>query len=455
MADTVENGVHIIGVVAKDTMRLHLVSARFEPTGTIVIAGKNRQGKTSVLRTMIGALGGKRLRPKEFVRKGQKEAEAIVLLDNGLRAELHVDGENERLEVFDRDGLKQRRPQEVLTALIGKDTMAFDPVAWMRWEKEKQAELVRKLTGLDFTEINAERQRVYDERTAANRELKQKEAQLAGAEVIPDGTPDQEVSLSALAERQRKLVEEKAANARKRKEAETARATATREQERVAESEERIRGLEQQLAAVRAELETRQQTAVMADDKAAVLERDAKKLADPDTTAIAAEIANGEETNRLVRLKHQRRALAQEVNAAGERHAALEKRIHEIDEGKRKQIAAAKFPVEGMGFDAEGFVTLNGLPIDQASGAETISAAVGIGIALNPTLRSMWVKDAAILDDEQRALLDAEVRRQKAQVFLELIVPTEDTVLVLEDGMATGSAVDLALAETAGKDAGR
>jgi len=449
------SGAHIIGLVARDVMRLQVVSACFSALGVVEIAGDNAHGKTSVLRAMIGALGGKRLRPSEFVRLGEKEAEVVLQLDTGLRVELHVDAEGERLEVFDSDGVKQRRPQELLSELLGKGTMAYDPVAWMRWDREKQSELIRKIAGLDFSELDGERLSLYGERTSAGRELKAKEAQLAGHPTIPDGTPDEEISLAALAERQRQLQERKAANGKRRKEAETAKLTAQRERERVAESEARVRELEEELAAARLELESRKKTEAAATDHAAALKSAAAKLVDPDTGAVAAEIEAGEEINRLVRLKHARRALAQGANAATEKHAQLEARIAAIDRQKRDLIAAATFPVAGMGFDPEGFVTLNGLPIDQASGAEKIRAAVGIGIALNPELRSMWIQDGALLDAKQRHLLDEEVLRQRAQVFLELVVPTERTALILCDGMGSGPAVELALRGTAGKDAAR
>ena len=49
----------------------------------MLIAGKNKQGKSSLLRAMSAALGGGKEKPDQPVRKGEKSAQIQVELDNG------------------------------------------------------------------------------------------------------------------------------------------------------------------------------------------------------------------------------------------------------------------------------------------------------------------------------------------------------------------------------------
>lgn len=47
----------------------------------VLIEGKNRQGKTSVLDSIAYLLGGKELIPADVVRKGEKNAEITAKID--------------------------------------------------------------------------------------------------------------------------------------------------------------------------------------------------------------------------------------------------------------------------------------------------------------------------------------------------------------------------------------
>ncbi len=458
------NGVKILGLHAENVLRLKTVLLALEnedgevEAGVVEVAGDNAQGKTSVFKAAMIALGGARLQDPVLIRRGEEEAVAEVRLDNGLvvRRSFKV-GEEDKLEVWDADGVKVRRkPQDLLNDLVGKGGLAFDPLEFVdRMDPAKQAETIKRVAGLDLTGLEEEYRRLYDERTAAGRKLKEAEAKLSGHAVIPSGTPDEEVNLANLAGRQKELVQEVAANAAKRLEAKSVVRALTAMQGEQVRRLRRVEELRAQLAAAQKEWEDGEVAVSVAEDRALVLEENAAALIDPDTSAVEAEMAAAEETNRQVRLKLRRKELAQELNAAGEAHAALERAVAENRERRRQQIAAAPLPLPELGLDDEGMVTWDGLPLRQASRAQQVRISVAVGLALHPKLRVMFVKDAATLDKKSRRELLRIAKEQDAQIWTEVIDPTAQTMVIIENGEARGPAADAAIAATKGEEADR
>ena len=108
-------------------------------------------------------------------------------------------------------------------------------------------------------------------------------------------------------------------------------------------------------------------------------------------------------------------------------------RMEARDAEKRAAVAAAKFPVEGLGF-GDGIVMLNGVPFDQASAAETLKVSVAIGMAANPKLRVILIRDGSLLDEDSRAQISAMAKESDYQLWIEVAGRGEATGFVIEDG---------------------
>ena len=73
----------IVKLTSKNVLRLNAVE--ITPDGNlIVVGGENEQGKTSVLDSIVLALGGRAAKHTEPLRKGTKKGSSVVELDNGL-----------------------------------------------------------------------------------------------------------------------------------------------------------------------------------------------------------------------------------------------------------------------------------------------------------------------------------------------------------------------------------
>jgi len=195
----------------------------------------------------------------------------------------------------------------------------------------------------------------------------------------------------------------------------------------------RVETLREQLATAEQVLAER----VTADARLQAAMREAKEV---DTTALLEQIRGAEYTNRQVRENHQRQAAAAEHAVAERQSAELTEQIEAVDQQKASAIAAAPMPVPGLGFGADGVVTLNGLPLEQASAAERLRVSVAIGLAMNPRLRVLLIRDASLLDRESMRLVADMARAAGAQLWLERVEVDDQTTVLIEDGQVAGEA---------------
>ena len=110
--------------------------------------------------------------------------------------------------------------------------------------------------------------------------------------------------------------------------------------------------------------------------------------------------------------------------------------ITAIDAEKKRLLSEANFPVDGLRFDSEGLVTMDGLPFDQCSQAQKIRVGAAMAMAMNPNLRVILITDALLLDDESKRLVNEMAREKGFQVWYEVVDNPADATLVLEDGAA-------------------
>lgn len=96
-------------------------------------------------------------------------------------------------------------------------------------------------------------------------------------------------------------------------------------------------------------------------------------------------------------------------------------------------LASAKFPVPGLAFDAEG-VTLDGIPFKQCSQGQALRVSVAIGLAANPKLKVLLVRDGSLLDAKGLQLLAEMAAAAEAQVFVERVGDGKECQVVIEDG---------------------
>lgn len=393
----------IIGMHAENVMRIGLVDLKPDATGAIVIGGQNEAGKSSLINSIMFALGGASSMPERPVREGRKESVIELTTQNlNIRRLIKPDGST-RVEVTGKDGLGLGTGQAVLDCLF--TDLTFDPLAFLRMKPAEQVEALRSMTGLDFTVLESKRLELYEKRRLVNADHDRVKARLASIPEIPKDTPAQEQSMSTLA-----------AEVEKATQLHTLRADILRK------AGELKLGLKRWAEMAGARLRDTELLDEIASDMPM----------GPDPDKARAALANAEATNRHVRNKLEAAKLKEEADKLERQSKNLTFEMDEIDAEKDKRTKAAKLPVDGLAFDASRLL-YKGLPFEQASYAVKLKVSFGMAMAMNPKLRICLIRDGAMLDDKNRAALIEMAKEAKAQVWLE-IVGEKGATVIMEDG---------------------
>lgn len=405
----------IVSLRAENYKRLKAVELVPDPDGSLVVlAGKNAQGKSSILDSiwaaLAGAAGSKEVsRP---IRDG--ETKASVELDLGeLKVIRTWTAKGTSLKVLSPQGASYQKPQQVLDALLGK--MSFDPLAFLRLDGKAQVQAMLSLVDLPFDpeELEGQRRAAYDARTEANREVKRLTAQLGSLPATAPDTPPEPVSVTTiLGELEALKADEERYN--------TVRAEYVAAADEITLLNEQITALEDSLA----DLRTRGIAAAGALPEVGVAAR---------RTALYDQISNAEMTNEQVRLAGQRADVEDHLKAQRQVADDCTGALETLDRHKRDGLAAAVLPVAGLGFDETG-VLYNGVPLSQASGAERLKVSLGIALAANPEIRVIRVTDGSLLDSDNLKVIEEMAKERDAQVWIEVVDQSGTVGFTVEDG---------------------
>jgi hypothetical protein len=398
--------VKIVRLEAENLKRLRAVE--IEPDGNVVvISGRNGQGKTSVLDAIWFALGGgpamrDTARP---IRDGAEHAS--VALDLGdIRVTRTWSGEKTSLKVESADGARYNSPQQMLDGLVGR--LSFDPLAFAQQDEKSQLATLLSLVELPFDPklLDGQRRALYEDRTVIGREVKTLEGHLAGLPEADGDVPAEEVNAADLIGDLRRAQD----------------ALRHREQTEKSyhESVARVQRLRAEFAAAKAEM----------DDLA---EQVASLPTAPDPTSIEADLQAVDETNRKVRAANERLRVAELLEAKQGEYDTHTEKIALLDQEKADAVAAAKMPIDELGFTDDG-VTYRGVPFKQASAAEQLRVSVAMALALNPTLRVIRITDGSLLDSANMALIEEMARDRDAQVWIERVSEDGQVGILIEDG---------------------
>lgn len=410
----------LIRLAADNFMRLSAVEITPDGRHVVQITGANGAGKSSVLRALECALGGKDKLPAEPVRHGADFAEIRVDLGRYvITRKIHPDGKGP-LVVASPEGARFQSPQKLLDDLLG--ALSFDPLAFSRMKPADRRDQLARIVGLsDMLAELAVADRVDREnRQNVNRDLSKARAQL---EALPVVEPCAPVDVSAtLAELRAAQTHNGKASAQARQIADN-QANAQRLRERAATKRDQAKALLDEADAIDAEADALE---TLVTSRVGILDL-------IDTAALEQALENAEATNAQVRAYESRAAVAATVAELANASKAYDDAIETREAERRAVIEAATFPIAELGLTEDG-VTYKGVPLEQASSAEQLRVSAAIGMALNPELRVMLIRDGSLLDEQSLAMLASAA---EAEDFLLLIesVDTSGTVgFYIEDG---------------------
>jgi predicted ATP-dependent endonuclease of OLD family len=423
---------------------LKLRDVELNPSKTNVIVGKNKQGKTSILKAIQAAFEGKL--DSSAIRIGADKAEITIELDEMI-IKRTVTPRTTSLDISNEQGMKYPAPQKVLDGLIG--TFSFNPVAFFEMKPAEQKQYLleavqMKLTPeelapylmpgemlpeLDYSkhalEVVADARKIYyDRRTAANAEVSKKRKtldELRGS--IPQGFNPRDVSEEHIASL-RAAIEKDKVEREKEKAALKEYADLAKDVEDI---EEQIRVLTEKRD---------QKTARMAELK------EMKWDTSDDTTIAAAEesLRNLESQREILFTVKRADEVEKELSTAVGEQEKLDAVVKRLTKDvPQALIQKASLPVEGLAVTEDG-ITINGVALENLSGAEQLKFALAVVRELNKEFRIICIDGIERLDSETFETFLKEVESDDYQYFVSRVDGAEAEkkgYILVEDGMVT------------------
>lgn len=394
-----KNKMKILQLKSENFKKLKAVELTLDANQNVVlITGKNGQGKTSILDSIWAALGGGKALPQMPIREGEEKAEVVVDLGQ-YKITRSFTEKASYIKVENADGAKYSNPQELLNAIIGQ--LSFDPLEFARLDAKKQVAALVQVVGLDFSELDAKKKKLTEERVYVGREMKS----------APAPTTEEHDEAIKFYELEPKSI----------KELSDRYSTAVTRTGVAGSLKNRNNEIDSLIAKLQKERE---------ENTTHILEIE-KNLEDP--AALKAELDQAEEYNAKITWAKNVMGREQVYTAKENQYSALSNQIEDIEFEKQDLLAKAKMPIEGLSWTEEG-VLYKGIPFEQLSGAEQLKVSMAIAMTANPKLRVILIRDGSLLDQANMQVIYGLAKDLDFQVWIEKVDDTGKVGIYIEEG---------------------
>ncbi|GAB1376805.1 AAA family ATPase [Lactococcus petauri] len=411
----------IISLEAENIKRLKAI--QITPEGNVVvISGKNGNGKSSILDSLAMALGGAKLIPQKPVREGELEAKINIDMGDYIVERHWTNPETSYLKVSTKDGAKIGNGQSVLDKIVGN--LSFDPLKFATMEPQKRTDILKEITGLDFSKLDKEYSEVYIKRRDLARSGEQAAATLKQFDELvvlePVASVDEIKKQKEEAELHNKAIDEAKSHA------DSASNGVENYTESIASKKKQIEALKKEIKEVEVKLKEKEAVRDSYLEKAK-----AEKI---DTTKFEASIESFYAYESNLKEIERKKTAQTSVDELRKDWQTADNRLKEIAAEKQKTLEETKMPIDGLSFgDKE--VVYNGIPFSQLSTSEQIRVSFAISIAMNPRLKIAIIKDGSLLDNDAMLEIAKIANESETQVWIERVANgPENGVIYIEDG---------------------
>lgn len=411
--------VKINSLELENVKRIRAVALEPSASGLTVIGGDNNQGKTSVLDTIAWALGGDRYKPTNATRDGSTIPPRIkITLSNGLIVERT--GKNSALKVTDPNGRKSG--QQLLNSFI--EELALNLPKFMEASDRDKASTLLQIIGVGDRLAQLERKEIetYNRRRVVGQEADRKAKYAQELPHYPDA-PKEPVSAMELIQRQQSILAANGENQRKRQMAAQLQHQKVQLEASVAEAEQRLAQLREQLALTTTDCETAQMSAA--------------DLHDQSTEQIEKDLMNIEAINIKVRANSDRERAEQDAQQFRQQYDDLTAELENTRQEKADLLNGAKLPLPGLSVE-NGALTYKGKQWDGMSGSDQLKVATAIVRALNPKCGFVLIDKLEQMDLKTMQEFGAWLQQENLQAIATRVSRGSECTIIIEDGQITG-----------------
>lgn len=400
----------LISLEAEDVLRLRAV--RIQADGKNVrITGPNDQGKTTVLKLLEMAIGGKSAVPEKPIRDGADKGYIIADLGD-LVVKRVFTAKDSYLTVHSKE---QGSPQQILNRMMGKDgkraALGIDPLEFAEMDPKKQAEVLLKVSDvrLNMEDWRRDLDMLVEARKDAGKLLKLAEAADQDLDDFPNDTPDEGVSISEMVVKADEFRAEQIRNEEARSHLALMETLVDQDRFEKIDLEEKLRGVE-------GTIEARMKEVKVQRDEVAAL-RDVTM----DLAKVGEEMVGADEVNKNVRAKAAAATSKKRMAEARVLHAAAEASVKEHRKERTNALAEATMPIEGLSVGENGLVEFEGHPFKQLGTSKRFRVCLAMVMALNPKLRVILIDGIEMLDEENLAFVEKVTTEEGYQVISTMV----------------------------------
>lgn len=385
---------------------------------SVLITGCNGQGKTSFIDSVFKILSGNNL-PSKLTKDGAESGEVKIELDSNIIVKAKFNSEQEKLNlsVETLDGAKYSSPRSFLDEKIG--VIDFDINKFLDLDPKKKTLAIQKLMGIDLTELDAEYQKVYSERTIQNRKVDELKVKATNTPFNPEF--EAKIDLSALqAEiKQKTEINSKIEQVKIRRDDRLnsimdKKSQIQHNQARILDLLAEIKGIENQNETLNLDIETLEDT----DNKAAIWLKENTEI---DISILENSFKEAIAHNTKFDENEKGKSIAQELEKALLDQTGLNEKLKAIEEKKKSIFTQTQLPVPGLSFDENGLY-LNGLPFEknQINTAELIKSGIMLQLSMMKDLKIVRF-DGSLLDNKNLKEMEDWAKTKGLQLFIELV----------------------------------
>jgi hypothetical protein len=413
--------MNIITLTAENVKKLRAVFITPRQAGATIISGRNAQGKSTVLDSIVYALRGGRTLPDLPIRDGETRAQIVISM-NGITVTRKFSQTGTSLVITDDLGHRIPSPQAALDQLLGRSSLAFDPVEFATNESLQYPTLAR-LAGIDTSAVDAEIAELFDARREA-KAIADRAGKIASSvaynpdAVDPDTLPDASEEFEAITAHNSSVSRLEEAQAQVMREIANVQKQISDNERAILTLQADAARLSERLATLRVSVEMQPRIPERRDPS------DAMRLSRARDAALSAWNKNAEAKRRL--------------DEAASLTSAVERATSDLEQARARRdrlIRGATLP-GGLSITPDGAVLLNGLPFAQASTSERIKISLAIAVSLLPEdgLRLILIRDGSQLDESSLATVDEMATATNVQVIIERVGTLDQGAIVIEDG---------------------
>lgn len=394
----------------------------------VYLIGPNGSGKSTFIDAIYTALTGKDI-PIKSIKEGHEKGKITVDIgndDNKYTVELSFTEAKEKGYLkLKMDNFNSSSPRRDLDNIIGN--IAFDPFEFIGLSgsaegRRKQSQIIRDFLGVTFEDLDEKRKALFAERTTVNYSVDDNNRIIEDSELsdedmskYKDPVDIAEVSkqISDIREHNQKV--EYVSNGINSK------------KETIESIDSSITELESQIETIKNQIkekeERKQATQSDIDEGTIWMEQNEKK----ETTELEDKLSNASEHNQKVVEAEKLQKAIKDHKTSKQKSEQLTEQMQQLDKQKEERIKNADSPVEGLGFDAEGMVTIDGLPFDdnQIEKSRIIKVGVELLMAMDPALKIIRIKDGSLLDPARKKVIEELIQNNGYQAFIEFVSQDE------------------------------